>query len=256
MYNHQKSKTKIEKINDALIKLNELCSHIGSKIELIISRDYYLFYCINSQEMSDLLNILNDENFIKIESLYQGLKIIVITNTGYEKLEALKDSGNISNQCFVAMWFSDEMADAYKIIKNAIEFIEDGQRTKYGAFRIDHKEHNDNINNQIIAEIRKSKFMVCDLTGYRGGVYFEAGFAYGLGLQVIYTCRKDWAKEQKLHDKNGVIETLLDENDKEISVKKEGVHFDLAHTMRIEWEEDKLAEFEEALKQQIRATIV
>jgi len=25
--------------------------------------------------------------------------------------------------------------------------------------------------------------MVCDLTGYRGGFYFEAGFAYGLGLE-------------------------------------------------------------------------
>ena len=54
--------------------------------------------------------------------------------------------------------------------------------------------------------------MVCDLTGYRGGVYFEAGFASGLGLPVIYTCRKDWAKNQKLADKNGiVIEELKDE---------------------------------------------
>ena len=27
--------------------------------------------------------------------------------------------------------------------------------------------------------------------GARGGVYFEAGFALGLGLRVVYTCRKD-----------------------------------------------------------------
>ena len=33
--------------------------------------------------------------------------------------------------------------------------------------------------------------------GARGGVYFEAGLAYGLGLPVIYTCRKD--KVFKLH---------------------------------------------------------
>jgi len=45
--------------------------------------------------------------------------------------------------------------------------------------------------------------MICDLTGYRGGVYFEAGFAYGLGLEVIYTCRKDWTKEELLADSSG-----------------------------------------------------
>ena len=41
-------------------------------------------------------------------------------------------------------------------------------------------------------QIRKSKFLIADFTGQRGGVYYEAGFAYGLGLPVIWTCRKDW----------------------------------------------------------------
>jgi hypothetical protein len=27
--------------------------------------------------------------------------------------------------------------------------------------------------------------------GHRGGVYFEAGFAMGLGLPVFWTCRQD-----------------------------------------------------------------
>lgn len=53
------------------------------------------------------------------------------------------------------------------------------------------KEHNNNICDEIIAEIRRSKFLIADFTGQRGGVYFEAGFAYGLGLPVIWTCKKD-----------------------------------------------------------------
>jgi nucleoside 2-deoxyribosyltransferase len=66
--------------------------------------------------------------------------------------------------------------------------------------QIDNVEHVNDINDEIIGQIRRSRFVVCDLTGYRGGVYFEAGFAYGLGLDVIYTCRKDWTKEETLTD--------------------------------------------------------
>ena len=48
---------------------------------------------------------------------------------------------------------------------------------------------------EIIAEIRRSRFLVADFThgedGARGGVYYEAGFANGLGIKVIHTCRED-----------------------------------------------------------------
>ena len=36
---------------------------------------------------------------------------------------------------------------------------------------------------RIIAQIRASKFVVADFTRNRGGVYYEAGFALGLGSQ-------------------------------------------------------------------------
>ncbi len=63
--------------------------------------------------------------------------------------------------------------------------------TGYSAIRIDQKEHNNKIDDEIIAEIKKSKFLVADFTGHRGGVYFEAGFAMGLKKPVIWTYRKD-----------------------------------------------------------------
>ena len=63
------------------------------------------------------------------------------------------------------------------------------------AQRIDRKEHSNKIDDEIIAEIRRSRFVVADFTcereKVRGGVYYEAGFALGLGLPVIWTCRKD-----------------------------------------------------------------
>jgi len=39
-----------------------------------------------------------------------------------------------------------------------------------------------------MAGIRKSRFLVADLTCHKNGVYFEAGFALGLNIPVIWTC--------------------------------------------------------------------
>ena len=60
----------------------------------------------------------------------------------------------------------------------------------YQALRIDKKEDVVKIDDEIISEIRRSRFLVADFTqgndGARGGVYFEAGFALGLGIPVIF----------------------------------------------------------------------
>ena len=61
----------------------------------------------------------------------------------------------------------------------------------YDPVRVDRVEHTNRIDDEIIAQIRISSFIVADFTGHRGGVYFEAGFALGLDLPVIWTCRKD-----------------------------------------------------------------
>ena len=95
-----------------------------------------------------------------------------------------------SNNVFVAMWFDKCVDAAYD------QGIEPAIRAAgYNPVIIRNVEHTGQIEDRILAEIRKSKFIVADLTqghaGTRGGVYFEAGFAYGLGLDVIYTCRRD-----------------------------------------------------------------
>ena len=101
-----------------------------------------------------------------------------------------------SSQAFVAMWFTPQMKNAYgEGIEPAI--IQAG----YKPLRIDQKEHINKIDDEIIAEIRRSRLLVADFTqgddGARGGVYYEAGFARGLGIPVIHTCRNDMAG--KLH---------------------------------------------------------
>src|SRR5271165_6192652 len=72
------------------------------------------------------------------------------------------------------------------------------EQNKIGVIpRIDRKEHDGKIDDQIIAEIRRSAFVVADFSGHRGGVYYEAGFAHGIGRRVIFTCKQ--AEIDKLH---------------------------------------------------------
>lgn len=111
------------------------------------------------------------------------------TAKGWLKIEELTTRLPDTTQVFVAMWFNDSMQAAYD--QGIAPAIADAG---YRAVRIDKKEHSNKIDDEIIAEIRRSKFLVADFScepeKVRGGVYFEAGFAMGLGIPVIWTVSK------------------------------------------------------------------
>jgi hypothetical protein len=118
---------------------------------------------------------------------------------GWQKYEELLSTRSIdSSQAFVAMWFDPTMHDVY-----AAGFVPAIESRGYNPLRIDKKEHANKIDDEIVAEIRRSRFVVADFTceigNPRGGVYFEAGFAMGLGLPVIWTCRHDIIAAGALH---------------------------------------------------------
>ncbi|MCZ6467171.1 MAG: hypothetical protein O6829_07865 [Alphaproteobacteria bacterium] len=117
--------------------------------------------------------------------------LIHLTTQGYRYLSDLGAKRVASDQAFVAMWFNSSMEEAYE--NGFSRAIRDSM---YKPMRIDRKEHVNRIDDEIIAEIRRSRFLVADFTSEpekpRGGVYFEAGYAYGLNIPVIWTCRKDF----------------------------------------------------------------
>lgn len=108
---------------------------------------------------------------------------------GWKRLGEISRERLDSSQAFVAMWFSNDTKEAW------LEGIEPAlSETGYKPIRIDLVQHNEKIDDRIIAEIRRSGLLVADFTGNRGGVYFEAGFAMGLDIPVIWTCREDHVK--------------------------------------------------------------
>ena len=140
---------------------------------------------IEPHEIDFLLEHVSRQGWVKIDGISYTLTI-----AGYGQLAKLRKRVPESPKGFVAMWFHDSTQKAWE--EGIRRGIEDAG---YEAVRIDQKEHINKIDDEIIAEIRRSRFVVADFTqgenGARGGVYYEAGFAHGLGIEVIFTCRKD-----------------------------------------------------------------
>ncbi len=133
----------------------------------------------------DMLHLFNEA--IKLGYIeQQGHLIYSLTPDGWKLLQELKEKQIKSNQAFVAMSFSKDKKEIWQQgIKPILESL------GYNAIRIDEKEHNDMIIDHIIAEINKSGLVIADFTEHKHGVYFEAGYAMGLGIPVIWTCHED-----------------------------------------------------------------
>lgn len=117
-----------------------------------------------------------------------------LTVEGHVRLAELESTYIPSAKAFIAMWFDESMDEVWKHgVDPAV------RNSGYEPVRIDRKEHLNKIDDEIVAEIRRARFVVADFThgdtGARGGVYYEAGFAHGLGIPVIFSCRKDRLEE-------------------------------------------------------------
>ena len=109
---------------------------------------------------------------------------------------------SLSQQGFIAMWFNE---DIRKQIAPTIEkAIQDAGYTPLLIIR-DLRTHS--IPDQIVHQLRQSRFVVADLTSHllsdndelgRRNVYYEAGFAAGADLEVIFTCRKNCYAPEKV----------------------------------------------------------
>lgn len=105
----------------------------------------------------------------------------VLSIKGIVEAEKMAATGGEFTQGFVAMWFDPQLDVAWSngfdpAIRNA----------GYRPFQIDKKEYIGGITDEIIIEIRRSKFVVVDYTQQANGVYFEAGYALGIGRPVVH----------------------------------------------------------------------
>lgn len=110
---------------------------------------------------------------------------VQLTLQGWEQVDPKASATGKLNYGFIAMAFDPSLDGAYEASRAAITDC------RFEPLRIDKVEHNEKICDRILADIRRSTFVFADFTKHRKGVYFEAGFAMGLGIPVIFSCQAD-----------------------------------------------------------------
>ena len=156
---------------------------------------------------SFLINNASDEQLSLVYQIATGQSIVPIMNP------VLPSSGSV----FVSMPMNKEKY-------NCVDDIQIGTRTAIAATKnqpyfINEDAHNENISVKIFEKIQSCKFLVADFTYQNAGVYYEAGYAKGIGKTVIHTCRSD--EFSKLHFDVKQIQFVVWNDVQELATKLE-----------------------------------
>jgi hypothetical protein len=183
-----------EKLDNMLQLIGDGTAALGEHSSCDLRRDYPLLVLSRpNSEVIFLAEELKRRGYI--EYVEQAVTTSQrVTMKGWERLDEIRRRGRASTRCFVAMWFDTSMNEVYE------QAIEPAVREAgYDPLRIDKSEHTNRIDDEIIGQIKRSRFMVADFTGQRHGVYFEAGMMLGIGRNVIWMCRKQELTASGLH---------------------------------------------------------
>jgi nucleoside 2-deoxyribosyltransferase len=225
---HERADRLLKKVSSELSDIADVFENRQDESLMEVQRRMAHSESLRIQEINYLISFLECRHWIEGDGSKQHpIARYRITVDAYARLAELDRAATDLSKAFVAMWFHDSMQECYEnAIKPGIE------EAGYEAVRIDRKEHLNKIDDEIIAELRRARFVVADFThdddGPRGGVYYEAGFAHGRGIDVVFCCRTDLIEQ---------------------------AHFDTRQYPHILWEAEKLDEFRDRLATRISAVI-
>ena len=215
--------TFMETANRFLLSLSHLFPGFGDIMDfywsmgrLCFPKDFFYY------TPTGMFGVLEQLDYVKkINNAY------VITAIGWKQIEELRKEHITKKQAFIAMAFGEQTAEIREGFREAIT------ASGYTMRAIDEKEHNNQIVPEIFYEIERSKFVVVDVTYPNYGAYYEAGYAYGLGKEVIVCCSKE-----AFENKDGT------------HVRP---HFDISQKSMVIW--DDIDDLKERLQRRIEATV-
>jgi hypothetical protein len=177
----------------------------GEEIETQLERD------IDGLIFLGLLKTDTDPNikqFYRLDTtkFYYGL-IIVLTEEGERIAKGyvenrriiLRPRKELRTTVFIACAFG------YKEIDDLCnkQFMPVCEALGYEAIRVDITEPHQTITEKIMEGITEAACVIADLTYARPSVYFEVGYAVGLGIPLMITCRQDHFRgikdDQRVH---------------------------------------------------------
>jgi len=219
-----------EQRDNLLTAIGDSLKHPGERIEIDADRfqaitgtatpqslEWLLQEFLNAKIVSGaMMGIAGDDDFV--------LDGATLTLDGWTQYFELKRSDKQSRLAFMAMPFK------FPELTNVFEscFVPAVKRAGFELRRVIDNQGAGLVDDQIRVGIRRSRFVVCELAEQNQGAYWEAGFAEGIGLPVIYTCRDDEFKK---------------------------IHFDTSHLVTVRWDPTNLESAGRDLTAKIRATL-
>lgn len=215
-----------EQANNLLTFLAESAGEIGVSVSVVlISHWTALCGAKSEQAVEALISFLIAKNFVKEERPITRARFFSVTFEGWIHYEELQNQNSDSTIAFMAMKFGDPELD--QVVD---EFFRPAVlQTGFRLQKLTDEQRAGLIDDQLRVQIRRARILIADLTHANNGAYWEAGFAEGLGIAVIYTCKESEFKKQ--------------------------AHFDTNHHLTVMWNPDKPEEAAEKLKATIRATL-
>lgn len=198
-------KTFAEKIDLILLYLQKHTKFIGEKVDYSYL-DLCRIYCIENRDYDEddyikgnredeidfISNYLRDQEYLSISSLgtvngtrWSHQHTITILPKGLERIEQLQRDESKNKDVFVSMSFSKKTNNTRDAIRAGI--VEAGFSPEF----IDEIIHNHQIVPEMLRLIRECRFLILDITEPNFGAYYEAGYAQGLGKEVIVCCKKE-----------------------------------------------------------------
>ena len=189
-----------ERFDRILLNLDQMAKKLNESANLVFDIDYPLLYAQDAEEAWETIIMLQKMGYVEIRSTDERPKRVAasikLLYQGWQRIDELRREPSTNlKQGFIAMSFSKDLHDVRKKgLEAGIEKA--GYKAKIIA---DQDDYNQDIHDEVLAKIRKSRFVVADFTENSHNVYYEAGFAEALDKQVIYTCRADCVKETKFN---------------------------------------------------------
>lgn len=211
--------TTIDKINRTLCNIGRIQS-LPNTFDINVHIPIECFWTNSNRDAQYFADMLINSGLC-VQTAGNGLGRIIppitLTLEGWQKFEELEKNWKNSTTAFVAMWFSDDTKLYEDAVSEAVRYA------GYEAIIIKNYDHNNFIMDEVINQINEAKFVIADFTcvkeyrdeenilkgGVRGGVYFEAGYARGLGKEVIVTCKDNEEANERRHFDIDQLNTLF-----------------------------------------------
>ncbi len=225
-------KTPMQKLDKLLLFVYNVGSGFKNHISKLTKYPPAVCYADDVADFNLMVSTLSDIGYMRERQARFGEYDCgyFITVEGMKYAESLLSVPIDSTIVFVAMKCCDDLRSVY----------EDGIKpacAKLGlsVLTIDETNHLGDITDKVIAGIKTSRFVIADFTYNTLGVYYEAGYAKGLGRNVIKICKNEWFEEEK----DGERVNLL--------------HFNIEHDNLILWQDE--TDLKQKLEDRIMATI-